>query len=150
MGGFGAQRGREHAVKAQRLASDQASQLGNLGAVGSFWTQAIGAAGGNIDGFDSFIRQQQSIINQGASSFSYDGISGNLDQQEAVVRVGSQLLLRQLQQSNPNIRSLDEVPQFRQGYIQHLLDTIRVEGGGGTRPISNINEAGGFVTAANL
>lgn len=149
-GGIFGQHRESVAIKAQRHAADQESHKNNTGVLGSFWTNALGAAGGDVDSFNGFVQEQLAIVDQGWTPFSFGGISGTLDQGDAIARVGSQLLLREIQKTNPQITDLDQVPNFRKGYIDYLMESLRVEAGGGLRKVSGIPEFGSFLTSAEI
>ena len=154
-GGFGGERSQQAAIKAERLAADMASQSNNTAQLGSFWTSAIGQAGGDVDGFGSFAQQQLDIYQQGPTAFSYGGVSGTLDQGNAIAKVGAAQTLQAIntaraQQGKSIYATLDQVDGFRDAYINYLMANLKVESGGGTRPVANVQEFGGFVSDAGL
>ena len=71
----------------------------------------------------------------GAGAYSYGGISGTADQQQAVADVGGKLLLQALQQANPSITSLNDVPGLEDEFIDYLT--------GSTFSAENSSYAGG-------
>ena len=151
VGGLGGTRGYQHAVKAQRLAADLSAQHSNVQNIGSFWLNALGAAGyDDIEGFGNFIDQEIAGGAGSARGVSYGGLSGTYDQPDSIVTFGSQLLLRQLQQANPQITDLDQVPNFRQGYIDHLRNTYQIEQGGSAVRTQDIDKFGGYLDLAGI
>lgn len=150
-GGFGGSRGADHAFKAQRLSADMASQGNNVGKEASFWTAALGEAGfSDLDGFGAFANGEIAAVNQGARPVSYGGISGTWDQPNSIISIGSKLLLREIQKKSPQITSLDQVPNMRQGYIDFIMQNYRIERGGSSVPIENIGQAAGNVRDAGF
>lgn len=150
-GGLFGSRSADHAFKAQRLAADQASQANNVAKFGSFWTAALGEAGyQNLNEWDALVRKQIADTPGGGSTYSAGGITVSDDQPNAMIRIGSQLLLREIQKTSPQITSLDQVPGFRQGYIDYIMQNLRIESGGSSVPIQNIGQAGGYITMAGL
>jgi len=151
IGGLFGSSGADHAQKAQRLAADLQAQGTNTGNIGSFWTEALGAAGfQDLDGFSDFVKQQTANSAAGPTEFSFAGISGNLDQQSAIAITGSRLLLQAIQENNPDIRSLDEVEGFRDGYINFILNNTFIEQEGQVTGTQNIGQQGGLLAAAGI
>lgn len=147
---LGKQRG-DKIEKAQRRAADLQAQNNNISIAGSFWTSALGLAGSaDVDRFGAFIDEQLRVAEAGALPFAFDGISGTEDQQEAIVRVGSTLLLQELQKISPEITDLDQIPGFRSRYIDFLMENYRIESGGGLSRPSDIGQFGSFLDAASL
>ena len=154
-GGFLGKRGAQVAMKAQRLSADQKSQANDVSALASFWTEALGAAGfeGNdlfpqgLDSWkinvDNWVRE----IDMGPRGY-FDGVK--LDQQDAVAYGGAKALLWQIQQSNPEITSLSQVPGFRDRYIQFIMGTTQIESGGRVVPTQNIGQKMSYLTNAGL
>ena len=150
-GGFGGSRGADHAFKAQRLSADMASQSNNVAKFGAFWTAALGEAGyADMDGWAGMVQKQITDTPGGASTYSAGGITLSDDQPNAMIRIGSQLLLKEIQKHSPQITSLDMVPDFRKGYIDYIMNNLKIESGGGVVPIQNIGQAGGYLTMAGL
>ena len=78
----------------------------------------------------------------------FDGVK--LDQQDAVAYGGAKALLWQIQQSNPEITSLSQVPGFRDRYIQFIMGTTQIESGGRVVPTQNIGQKMSYLTNAGL
>ena len=156
IGGLTGSQKADHLFKAQRLVADQKASGNNVQQVGSFWTDALGAAGfQDLQGWGNFVSQQASKYQNPAESFSYGGVSGNLDQQDAISKVGSELLLKQMQQGaimqgKQPPQSLNDVPGFRDAYVNHIMQNYQIEQGGSVSKIQNIGQAGNLLNVANL
>ena len=143
-GGFFGSQSATQQYKAQRLSADLQSQGNNVGTIGSFWTEALGAAGfQDLDGWNQLVQKSLNEVNSGALPYSFDGISGTWDQPNNLITIGSRLLLQQIQKASPQISSLDQVPGFRDRYIQYLMDNMKIESKGSVIPLQNIGQAAG-------
>ena len=141
--GFTGERAQRQAIKAQRHAEDLASQQSNVGKVGSFWVDALAGAGvPYLDEFANAVKQVTARIDDPDEIFSVPsagisvrrsqarfGSDENTDEGELVAGIGSQLLLKEIQKTRPDITDLDLVPGFRDAYVNYLLQHIWHEGG---------------------
>lgn len=159
-GGFLGSRGAAHQLKATQLANDQKSQQGTFGSMAAFWTSALGDSGyQDLDGWNSFTQNLSQRVNNPSESYSYGGISANVDQVDAMPHFGSRLLLKQIQQGgHPEITSLDQLPPapdgttFRQTYIDYIMSNTWIggEGSAGLSRPSLIGQKGGLLEHAGL
>ena len=146
-GGFLGSRGASHAMKAEELSKDQRSQGTTTSSIGSFWTEALGSAGfEDMSGWGNLVSQSNRDVNDPAKDYSFGGVSVNADQPDNLVTIGSQLLLKQIQQASPNITSLDQVQGFRDRYISFILGNTSISSGG----VTDIRQKGSLVTRAGL
>ena len=150
IGGLGGSRSVDHQFKAQRLSADLASNRNNVPVTGSFWMGALGEANyQDLDGFKGFV-DSRTALPHGNNSFSYGGIGGVMHSQDAIAKVGGTTLLKQIQKTSPQISSLDQVPNFRDGYISYLMDNYRIESGGGLSKPSSPGQFGGLLINAGM
>lgn len=150
-GGFLSSSSAAKAQKAANLAADQRSQGDTTSQIGSFWTEALGAAGySNLDGWGALVNQTNADVNNPAENYSLDGVSVNADQPDNLAYIGSRLLLRQIQQQHPEITNLDQVQGFRSRYVDFIMSHTFIEQGGQEVPTQNIAQKGGLLTQAGL
>ena len=153
-GGLGGLTGSQRAdreAKAVRLAADQRSQQQTAGNVGSFWTEALGSSGfEDLDGWGNFVQNMVRNVPEGAQAVSFRGVSGTYDQEDAIAAIGSRLLLTRMQQADPNLQSLDQVPGFRDGYVNFLLQNTFIESEGEVTRPEDISQKGSLVRLAGL
>lgn len=119
-GGFGETREGQHEIKEEFRQADLSAQADMVQEIGSFFTQRLSGLGVDTTAFQQFISQQIAMSESGASAYSFQGISGTADQQQAVGSIGGQLLLRALQQVNPSITSLTQVSGLRDEFIDYI------------------------------
>lgn len=149
-GGLQSQHAESLAIKAGRHAADLQASGSNINITGSFWTGALGAAGTDTDSFKGWIDSLTAGYGGGDKAFSFGGVSGTNHPQDAIAKVGSHLLLQEIQKTQPSITNLDQVPGFRDQYIAYLMQHYRIEREGGISPVSNVSQFGGLVTDAGL
>lgn len=140
-GGFFGKRQKQLAQKAANLQADISSQSGQIQQIGSFFENALSQAGVSSGDFQQFVSQQLAQSESGALPFSFGGVSGTLDQQDAVAQVGGRMLLQAFQSKNPSLTSLNQVPGLRQNYISFLTNTTFSAGNssyGGGAPLDAI------------
>ncbi len=142
-------------IKAQAHAADVASQANDVSKLGNFWTQALGAAGVDTDAFHTFVQQQLDQNPNPPEAFSFGDIGGTADQPDAVAQVGAKTLLQAVNtarttQGQPAFTTLDQMPGFRQSYIDYIMQNLTIQSGSGQAPVSNISQKGGYLTDAGL
>lgn len=151
VGGFLGSSRYQQMQKAAALAADQKSQGTTASSIGSFWTEALGAAGYNdLDGWNALVQQTMKDVNESAKTYSYGGISVTADQPDNLAAIGSQLLLKQIQQEHPEYTSLDMVPGFRDKYISFILGNTYIQSGSSVAKTSDISQKQSLLTYAGL
>lgn len=141
VGGFIGQRSREHEAKAAARQLDVDSQGAQVQTLQSFFADNLEAVGVNPSQFESWAQGQVSNVSAGETPFSFQGISGTLDQQQAVSQVGGQLLLQAYQKLDPRVTSLDMVPGLRNSFINYVLG---VQYPAGYLPSSQVQNFAGY------
>ena len=141
VGGFIGQRSQEHEAKAAARQLDVDSQGAQVQTLQSFFADNLEAVGMNPAQFESWAEGQVSNVAAGETAFSFGGISGTLDQQQAVSQVGGSLLLQAYQAIDPRITSLDMVPGLRDSFINYVL---RVQYPAGYLPMSQVTNFAGY------
>ena len=150
-GGFGSTRSGQQAQKEAFRQEDLSSQADQVQEIGSFFNQRLAELGVDPSAFQQFIAQQISASDAGEAAFSFGGISGTLDQQPAVARVGGALLLQAIQRTNPSITSLQQVPGLKQAFIDYLTRSTfsaSNESFGGGAPLNQFDPWAGFAGLA--
>ena len=145
-GGLFGEQSEQQQIKDARREADIAGNTGKTEANGSFFLQQLQQLGVDTSAYQQFIQQQVGNAAAGEEPFSFQGISGVADQSYAVAIVGGKLLLQTIQQQNPSITSLAQVPGLRESFINQMLGyTFQGEGTeGGHLPLSDINVTSGF------
>lgn len=146
--GWSKQRVAEHAMKAQRLSADLQSAGDNQKTIGAFWVQALASAGydqldafkGDVDRITASINDAGSDVLLGINRASTGHSEGGLITQEA------SRLLKQL----TGVDDLDQIPGFRDSYVNYLMQRYTVESGGSVAPASNIGQFGSLLDIAGV
>lgn len=121
LGGLSKTRKAQHAQKDAARQADLDTQARQVEGLGNFFTDALSLAGGDAGAFGQFAQQQRGAWASGAIPYSFAGMSGVADQQNAVAEVGGKLLLQAFQAKDPSIASLNQVPGLRDQYVTYLM-----------------------------
>lgn len=145
--GFLGEQSQQQDIKAAALQADIAGNTSKTQHNGDFFLQQLQTLGVDTSAYQQFVQAQVANAAAGEEPFSFQGISGTADQSYAVAITGGQLLLQAIQQRNPSITSLAQVPGLRDEFISYMLGfTFQGEGldAGGHLPLSDINVTSGF------
>ena len=109
--GFFRERGEQHAQKDAYRQEDLSSQADAVQEIGTFFERQLANLGVDTSGYRNLITTYVSDIHAGPS-----GRGGQYE----LASLGGQSLLQAIQQRNPSVTSLNQVPGLRQEFIDYL------------------------------
>ena len=140
--GFFRERGEQHAQKDAYRQEDLSSQADAVQEIGTFFEQQLANLGVDTASYRNLITTYVNDIHAGPS-----GRGGQYE----LATAGGQSLLQAIQQRNPSVTSLNQVPGLRQEFIDYLTRSTFTAGNsiyGGGAPTQTFPEWAGYAGLA--